>query len=151
MILWSKTALWWRELKKWWTTLKHVIAFSWKISLKYHCALLRRSILKFKLKTAIKNKHILGPWIRSKLHLLVILLFDPVPKIQKPCDFPQNNTFFAPYRVRRFSTGFGDCFCRVSETFPRGSWPLGLPSLARRYPWKKNVFKHFEEKNFEFF
>ena len=39
-------------------------------------------------------------------------------KIQKSCDFPQNNTFFSPYRVRRFSTGFGDCFCRVSETFP---------------------------------
>ena len=30
-------------------------------------------------------------------------------KIQKSCDFLQNNTFFAPYRVRRlFLQGFGD-------------------------------------------
>ena len=26
-------------------------------------------------------------------------------------------------------TGFGDCFCMVSETFLQGSWLLGLPSL----------------------
>ena len=83
------------------------------------------------------------------MHLLVILLFVPVPyveKIQKSCHFHRNNTFFAPSRVWRISTGFGDCFCRVSETFPRGSWLLGLPSLLGQTPDPNDVHLNNEQR-----
>ena len=72
--------------------------------------MLRRSILKFKLKKGIQNKHILGPWIRSKLHLLVILLFDPVPYVEKKF----KNHAISP-RITHFLllTGFWRLFHRV--------------------------------------
>ena len=51
-------------------------------------------------------------------------------KIQKSCDFHQNNTFFAPYMVRRFSTGF------------MAAWP-SLPRAGRlctsRYVYVSNA------------
>ena len=65
-----------------------------------------------------------------------MILCHVLKKMEKLCNFPLNNTFFAPYRVRRFSTGFGDSFCRVSETFPQGSWPLGLPYHLNLNPLK---------------
>ena len=61
---------------------------------------------------------------------MCFILCHMLKKMEKQCDFPMN-TFFAPYRVWRFSIGLWDCLCRVKETFTQGSLLLCLPSLLQ--------------------
>ena len=53
-------------------------------------------------KIGIQNKHILGLWIRSKLHLLVILLFN-----RAICWKKWRNHAISPW-ITHFLQGFGD-------------------------------------------